>query len=476
MKIPGWQIKCRPEVRRLAIVVVENNEKSAYATLGLHKGATPDEIKLAYVTLVKKYDPEKHTDRFMIIDKAFTKLKEPASRAREDVRTFNFVKGEFLFSPEERKDISEVQISQAIDQIERKRTAGEIPPAEADQKLIQGYMMRSYRNVQKRLWNEAITDWQRMLNIDPTHARAKNNLLYSFITLGYSYANHNLFDEALEVWRKAAQMNPDDPQLIHNLALACEFGGHADEASRYWQEAIKRWKAQLERQPDNEYLKNCIIEALRQHSGKMESNDSSSAAETSAGGTPVAAKGPAGAPTRSHGGVKGINEYREILKLNPNDFEAQFKIASFLMNERQWPEAIKELTDLQKKNPRNLEVMNLLGWALLNGGKVDDSFIVWRKANAIDPRNPQIITSLTQAHMSMGRMLRDKGHYTPSLVHFKALQRYQPDNAEVHFEIGKTYQLQGNERSAYQEYNLTIKLDPKHKESRIALSSLKLRR
>ena len=73
-------------------------------------------------------------------------------------------------------------------------------------------------------------------------------------------------------------------------------------------------------------------------------------------------------------------------------------------------------------------------------------------------------------------MLRDKGLFTPCLVHFKALMRYMPDSDEVHYEIAKTYQLKGDERSAYQEYNHVLKLNPKHKLARNGLSTLKLRR
>lgn len=447
--------------------MAENNHKSAYAILGLQKGASLEEIKQAYFTLVKKYDPETHTDRFMVIDKAFKRLNNAATRAQEDVYSFNFIKGEFSFSPEEQTAATDEQIEQVFRTIEAKRASGEIKPQEADAKMVQCLMIRSYKKVQKKLWAEAIQDWQRVLKTDPTHRRAKNNLFYSFITLGYSYANHGLFDEAMEVWTQAAQMNPDSHLIIHNMALACELSGRMEEATRYWQETVKRWRAQLDREPDNEFLKSQMIEVLRKHGENISNDKPGSSAPATAGGAPVAA---------SARPAKGIEEYREILKLNPNDFEAQFKIAGLLMQEHQWEGAIKELEDLRRKFPRNIEVMNLLGWALLNNGKVDDAFMAWRKARVIDPKNYQITESLIKAHMTMGRTLREKGLYTPCLVHFKALMRYLPDNDQVHYEIGKTYQMKGDERSAFQEFNKVLQLNPKHKEARNGLSSLKLRR
>ena len=77
-------------------------EQNAYAVLNLRKGATEQEIKHAYVELVKRYDPEKHTERFMVIQNAYERLRDPEKRAKEDVFTYNYVKGEFMFRPRRR--------------------------------------------------------------------------------------------------------------------------------------------------------------------------------------------------------------------------------------------------------------------------------------------------------------------------------------------------------------------------------------
>jgi len=449
---------------------VADNHKSAYAVLGLHKGASLDDIKKAYVQLVKKYDPERHTDRFMIVQNAFDRLKTPASRAREDVRAFNYIRGEFFFSAEEKTQLADAQIDQGLRQLEEKINSGQVDRAAATPKLIQGLMMRSYKRVQKKLWAEAIEDWQRVLELDPAHRRAKNNLLYSYITLGYSYASHGLYDEAVDVLKRAATMNPDGTEIIHNLALACEHAGRVEEARRYWQEVIKRWRAQLNQDPDNEYLKACLVEALKE---KGQSGEAP-AEEKAEGGAPAQARGTQepSAPRAAH----SVEDLREILRLNPNDFESHFRLASLLYNEQKWEEATKELEEMQRRFPRNIEVLNLLGWAMLNSGRIKEAFMVWRRARTMDPKNPQITESLIKANMSIGRTLRDKGLYTQCLVHFKELTRYLPENDEVHYEIGLTYQLKGDERSAFQEYQKVLKINPRHRGARHGLSSLKLRR
>jgi hypothetical protein len=92
------------------------------------------------------------------------------------------------------------------------------------------------------------------------------------------------------------------------------MAGHLPEAAAYWKETVKRWRAQLEREPDNEFLKNCIIEVLREHTGPETVIDASAHSKETA---------PDGGPRAK--AAKSIDDYREILKLNPDDFEAHLR-------------------------------------------------------------------------------------------------------------------------------------------------------
>jgi len=423
--------------------------ENAYTILNIRKGATDQEIKQAYVALVKKFDPESHTDRFVVIQHAYDRLSDPIKRAREDVLTFNHVHGEFHFSKEERGNHSGPEIHQRIRILEEKRR--ENPNDETvNQDLLSCYMQRSFTNVKKKMWKESIRDWQSVLGLDETHLRAKNNLLFAYIALGYSYATHELYDEAIELWEQASQMNPDDVQIIHNLALACDNSGRREDAERYWDEVLKRWKLNLDQNPDDEYLKNCIVEVRRHHGGRAA--ESGKNAEVA------------------------IEDFREILKIKPNDFEAQYQIASTLMEEHKWSEAVEELQKLHKQFPKNIEVLNLRGWALLNGGQVEQAFQTWRRSYALDKKNQSTRDALVRAHLSVGKRLRERGLFTPALVHFKALLRYLPKSPEVHFEIASTYLLKGDERPAYNEFNRVLAIDPRNKNAKKALSELKMRR
>lgn len=431
--------------------MANRTEKNAYSILGIQKTATPEQIKQAYIEQVKLYDNETHIDRFMAIQKAFEKLKNPVTRAKEDVYTFNPIHGEFIFADEEKTSAVAEELDSAIDQKTQELTQS-ADHVELKTDLIRFLMHRSFLHTAKHQWVQAVELWTQVLGIDPNHRRAKNNLYYGALMVAFSYSQQSLFEEAAEFWLRAVKMDPHNIEIIHNLALAYELAEDHQEAKRYWDETIKAWRTQLERNPSNEVLRNCIIEALRKSTE------------------------PADPASQKPEQPKGIDEYQEILKLNPDDFDAHYKLCALLMQNREWKEALNELKTLGTKHPRNTDVLNLQAWALINCGQTDDAFALWRRATVIDPNNTHIRESVIKAHLSMGRLLRERKQFTPSLVHFKALLRYRPNSDEVYCEIGKTYQLKGEEPSALQAFNKALEINPKSKEARNGISALKLKR
>jgi tetratricopeptide (TPR) repeat protein len=427
------------------------SEQNAYTILNIRKGASDQDIKRAYVEMVKRYDPEKHTERFMVIQGAYERLRDPKKRAKEDVFSYNGAHGEFQFTPDEKTDEPLPDVLMRIRQLEEQLKEGEsnaaLKPA-----LIANYMKRSFRNTQKKLWTEAIKDWIAVLRLDSTHQRAKNNLIFSYVYLGYYYALHDLLDEAMNLWEKSLQMSPDNLEVIHNMALASEASGDREKAGQYWNETVKRWKSALEKNPSDEYIRNCIVEVHKHHGGKA--LESVPTPETK---------------------QEAIEQYREILKVSPGDFEAQFNIASTLMDERKYDEAIEELKKLGAQHPKNLDIVNLLGWAYLNSGRFELAFNTWRRGLMIDQKNLTLRDSIMRARLAVGKKLKESGHYTQALVHFKELQKMMPNQWELHLEIGDTLLRKGDRRSALSEFQKVLDLDPKNKLAKKAISDIRLR-
>jgi Flp pilus assembly protein TadD len=69
---------------------------------------------------------------------------------------------------------------------------------------------------QRGLWREAIYQWQRAVEIDPTYAEAYNDL-----AIGYEQEGN--FAKAREAYEKALQLDPDNPQIRQNYELFKEI-------------------------------------------------------------------------------------------------------------------------------------------------------------------------------------------------------------------------------------------------------------
>lgn len=426
-------------------------EQNAYIVLNVRKGSSEQEIKGAYIEMVKRFDPEIHTERFMSIQSAYEKLRDPKKRAREDVFTFNPPQGDFIFTAEEEDEETQDAISARLHQT---RESLERDPSDAAGKsaLITLHMKDSFLQTRKRMWSEAAKDWEEILKLDATNQRAKSNLIYSYDYLGYYYALHDLTDEAIELWEKSLQMMPEKVDIIHNLALAADKTGNREKSQRYWTETVKRWKARLDKTPDDEYIRQCIIEVHKHHGGRA--LESLPTPETK---------------------QEAIAQYREILKFNPDDFEARYNIAAALMEEKHYDEAIRELRHLQEKHIRNLDIVNLLGWAYLNSGKFDVAFSTWRRGMSVDPKNHVIKDSIMRARLAVGKKLKEQGLCTQALVHFKELQKMMPNEWELHLQIAETLLKKGDRRNALIEFQRVLELDPKNKDAKRAISEIKLR-
>lgn len=508
---------------------------SAYSILGLQKGATEEEIKKAFVELVKRYDPERHTERFIVIQNAYNRLRNVEQRAREDIQTYNIIRWEFLYQPEEQA-ATEPPPPPELDSARDTWRANPSDPAtrESYTRLL---LRRGRVFAARKQWPDAIRDWEEAVQVEPTNLRARQNLVGGLVSLGTSYALHNLHEEALELWERAVVLNPDLPNLFHNLALLTMKMSNSQRAARYWAETVKRWQRLMETTTGDTstYWKHCLTEAYREYgelieygqrdvtrgtsstmvsklpaSGPIAPGQSSPAPQAAppssspAAGAPQGAFQPrptsAGAPVpdapppavserrvpmpkamggepQGPAGTGGLSagRFRKIIELNPDDDSARFGLVRALMEDSNWPEAIKELAELQRRHPKNTEVMDLHGWALLNSGQVDQAFAAWQRAITMDPKDARVRESLVRARLSVGKQLRERGMFTHALVQFKSLMRLLPSSNEVRLEIAATYEMKGDTKSAELEYKAVLEQDPKNKVARKAITDLKIK-
>lgn len=409
-----------------------SHSKNAYTILNVPKNSTPEEIKKAYLKALKVYNPEHNPERFIIVRKAYETLIDSKQRAALDVHLYNLENKGFKFEPEHQKGFEEEELKKKKEELEQK---GE----EGVSELVQLLLCETYQAIKRNLWQKAAEIWEKVLELDPGNFYAKYNLFNVYSILAYRYAMHDMVEEAIPLWKKALTLEPQSLAIIHNLAIGYEEIGEKEQAKRYWQETLKIWKKMLSEEPDNGDIRERIIELHRHFGGQLEQDREK--------------KGEA------------IEEYREILKINPDDKETCIKVIAALMKERKWEEARQELDKLLQKHSDDVELQVRKGWILLNSGDVTGAFNYWKKIARKYPANDEIKAQIVRAHISLAEKYKEKKQFNSALVQLKSALKYEKNNPQTLFQLGALYELQGKTDTAVNYYKKVMEVDPKHKEA-----------
>lgn len=163
--------------------------ENLYDILGINLEADEKEIKKAYVTMIRKYPPEKAPEEFKKIRKAFDVLINPSSRAEY---------------------IARLQYGSDIEELEKV----------ANEAMDNGdYAL-------------AISQYKKILIIEPTMSFAKNSLALALIYNGQA-------DEGIEQLLDLVRENPKNSSYLGNLAYAYKQNEDFDKAEENFIKALE---------------------------------------------------------------------------------------------------------------------------------------------------------------------------------------------------------------------------------------------
>lgn len=163
--------------------------ENLYDILGINLEADEKEIKKAYVTMIRKYPPEKAPEEFKKIRKAFDVLINPNSRAEYTAR---------------------LQYGSDIEELEKV----------ANEAIDNGD------------YDLAINQYKKILIIEPTMSFAKNSLALALIYNGQA-------DEGIEQLLDLVRENPKNSSYLGNLAYAYKQNEDFDKAEENFIKALE---------------------------------------------------------------------------------------------------------------------------------------------------------------------------------------------------------------------------------------------
>ncbi len=164
---------------------------------------------------------------------------------------------------------------------------------------------------------------------------------------------------------------------------------------------------------------------------------------------------------------KAIESYRKYLELNNSD-DARYRYASFLFNNKQYAEAVKELEDLQKKGNANLYLNRMLGYSYAELGNKIDTMAYKKGLNAINnffdkagavPNFKFVGTD----YKYKGLLLSKTGKDSLGIIEMEKAAATDPKIAgEVITEVAKAYMKQKKYTMAIATFEKKMGTDPKN--------------
>ena len=214
-------------------------------------------------------------------------------------------------------------------------------------------------------FNEAIQQYLKAIELDPTDSDAQNGL-------GNAFAQEGQPRDATEHYRKAIELRPTDPQYHNNIGnVLCQQG--------LLEDGIAHYRRALELRPDPTDLQNAETEFNL-----------------------------ANAFLRKNQPEEAILHYRRALEIQPNDADTMDNLATALLRRGHAAEAMEQYQKASRISPESASIRSDFAWALAtcpepslrNGPRAVE---LAEQARRLNGQDPIILRSMAAAYAENGQ-------------------------------------------------------------------------
>ena len=154
-----------------------------------------------------------------------------------------------------------------------------------------------------------------------------------------------------------------------------------------------------------------------------------------------------------------------IAKIKEQFLDAYSFLRAGMANERtgNYPAAVRAYERGLAVEPRNVELLNSLGFALFQQGKSQEAVVALEKALEVDPKHWKAHNNLALAAIDIGELEVAEAHYRESLA-------IKPQPA-IYNDLGFVLEREGLHEEAVEAYRKSVKLDPKSASANYNLGS-----
>jgi Flp pilus assembly protein TadD len=144
--------------------------------------------------------------------------------------------------------------------------------------------------------------------------------------------------------------------------------------------------------------------------------------------------------------------YRVTISLNPSSTLARANLGALLLDQHP-DEALVQMQEYLKLDPKSPESHNSLGLALEFTGRFDQAVTRYKEALELNQ-------NYVEAHDNLGRTYERMGRLDEAIAQYQTTLRLTPDDPGVHGNLGTAFEQLGRFEEAAAQYRESIRLKP----------------
>jgi len=259
---------------------------------------------------------------------------------------------------------------------------------------------------QGHVYRDVETLWRDTLAKNPECWMARIELGNLLFRQGYA-------SEAMTEFERALQIKPDDPEAFNNLGIALAGSGRIPEAISYYEQALR-----LRPNYAEAYYNLGIVwqntgrigEAIHSYEEALRLNPNYAEAENNLGSVLV-----------QQGRVtEALGHWERALRANPGYAEAHYNLGVGLVRLGRVQEAIKHWEEALQLKPDYAEAYFNLGVAFEQTGRIREAMLSYQQALRVRP-------SYAEVHNNLGALLARQGQVEQAIAHFQEALELKPD-------------------------------------------------
>jgi tetratricopeptide (TPR) repeat protein len=278
-----------------------------------------------------------------------------------------------------------------------------------------------------------------------------------YTILGHLHWSTRLFDDAIQYHKKAISIEPDSQRYIE-LARTLAQTGEIDQAITANRTAMKLdlWN----------YLPHLELGSLYMNQGRLDEAIAEYETACRLKPTNVSAYILLGKAIKEKSGLDAamtrLEELKKVNRVLPGPYRG---IANLRISAGDFGSAQQALDLSAKIQPKNATILTAKGYILLGAGQIEASYEAFDQALFQNP-------NLKFAQLGLGMYFQEEAEFDVETGQYLQIAESTPTVSWIHLLLAETYKRQGDMKSAMDEINWAITLEPESVDGYISRAAL----